>query len=371
MQTGTWKAVILLLLAAALGGAVGSIVTARTMEHHHDRNGGPGRGSEWYVNLLSKELDLSRPQQDSVRAVLRLHRGQMDSLWATLGPQMEQMRQAIRADVRALLTSRTTGPLHRGDRPPGCATAREDEGGLGQAMSPELRTRTGWWARAALTLALFAAPRGAWAQTPTVTLEEAVRLAQRAVPGVIQAEGAVRNADAQVRSAKGAYLPNLNANSSGSRNFSDGPSRVNSTTGEVQSGNSATTNVNMGLSASVDLFTGFRRGADSRAARATQNAAEAGLTDAQFQARLTRDPAVLRCAGGAAAGAGAGGQRAASGGAAQPRGRQAACGLGDPVRFAALAGEPGQRAAGADHRRRATSPAPRPRWPGHWARMAG
>ncbi len=154
-------------------------------------------------------------------------------------------------------------------------------------MSPELRTRTGWWARAALTLALFAAPRGAWAQTPTVTLEEAVRLAQRVVPGVIQAEGAVRNADAQVRSAKGAYLPSLNANSSGSRNFSDGPSRVNSTTGEVQSGNSATTNVSMGLSASVDLFTGFRRGADSRAARATQNAAEAGLTDAQFQARLT------------------------------------------------------------------------------------
>ena len=104
MQTSTWKAVILLLLAAALGGAVGSIVTARTIEQPHDRNGGPGRGSAWYVDLLTKELNLSRPQQDSIRAVLRLHRGQMDSLWATLGPQMEQMREAIRAEVRVLLT---------------------------------------------------------------------------------------------------------------------------------------------------------------------------------------------------------------------------------------------------------------------------
>jgi Spy/CpxP family protein refolding chaperone len=101
MQTGTWKAVLLLLLAATFGGAVGSVVTANVMEH---RPGLSGRGSAWYVDLLKHELKLTPAQQDSVRMVLRRHRGEMDSLWATLGPPMEQMRQAIRADIRLMLT---------------------------------------------------------------------------------------------------------------------------------------------------------------------------------------------------------------------------------------------------------------------------
>lgn len=104
MQTSTWKAVILLSLAVALGGAVGSVVTARLLDRPGGHDGRHGRGSEWYVSLLTRELDLTRPQQDSVRAVLRGQRQRMDSLWATLGPPMEQMREGIRADVRALLT---------------------------------------------------------------------------------------------------------------------------------------------------------------------------------------------------------------------------------------------------------------------------
>jgi outer membrane protein TolC len=147
--------------------------------------------------------------------------------------------------------------------------------------------RAFWGACCLLGGLLAITPLSARAQTPAVTLEEALRLAQRVAPGVVQAQGGVRNADAAVRSAKGAYLPSLNASSSGSRSYSEGPSRINSVTGEVESGNSATTNVSMGLNASVDLFTGFRRGADSRAARASRDAAEAGLTDAQFQTGLT------------------------------------------------------------------------------------
>jgi outer membrane protein TolC len=137
-----------------------------------------------------------------------------------------------------------------------------------------------------LAIAIAVAGTGtATAQIPTVTLDEAIRRTRLALPSMAQARGSVQNADAQVRSAKGAYLPNLTASSSGSRNYAEGPSRV--VDGVVQSGNATTTNLNMGLNASVDLFTGFRRGADSRAARATLDAAEAGLTDAEFQADLT------------------------------------------------------------------------------------
>jgi outer membrane protein TolC len=121
------------------------------------------------------------------------------------------------------------------------------------------------------------------AQIPTVTLDDAIRLAQRAQPGVVQARSSVRNAEAQVRSARGAYLPNLSASTTGTRSYTT-TQRVGPT-GELE--NATTNSLNFGLNSSIDLFTGFRRGADSRSARATRSAAEAALTDQEFQATLT------------------------------------------------------------------------------------
>lgn len=134
---------------------------------------------------------------------------------------------------------------------------------------------------APLFLMLTAAPGSA--QIPSVTLENAIRMAQVAQPAVVQARGSLRNADAQVRSAKGAWLPNLTASSSGTRSYRE--TQGVGASGQLES--QSTNNVGFGVSSSVDLFTGFRRGADGKAARATQDAAEAGLTDAEFQAGLT------------------------------------------------------------------------------------
>jgi outer membrane protein len=138
----------------------------------------------------------------------------------------------------------------------------------------------------ALALVLGVAASPLVGQIPTVTLEEAVRRAQQSQPSVVQARSTVRTAEAQVRSAKGAYLPNLSANSSAASSFSAGPSFTNGN-GTVVSGDRTSNSVSMGLSASVDLFTGFRRGADSRSAKANRGAAEASLTDQEFQSALT------------------------------------------------------------------------------------
>lgn len=124
------------------------------------------------------------------------------------------------------------------------------------------------------------------AQQPIVTLPEARKMAQAVEPTVVGALGAVRNADAQVRSAKGAWLPSLSASSFGGTTYQEGPPRVNSSTGELVGGNTSSQNLNFGLNASWDLFTGFRRGADSRAAHAARDAADAGLIDANYQAAL-------------------------------------------------------------------------------------
>jgi outer membrane protein len=124
------------------------------------------------------------------------------------------------------------------------------------------------------------------AQGRTVTLEEAIRLAQRVQPTVIRAQGDVRAAGAQVRSAWGAYLPNVSASSSASDFFSEGTSRVDPITGQLTNGNRSNRSISTSLSASLDLFTGFRRGAEMRAAHASENAADASLVEARFEQSL-------------------------------------------------------------------------------------
>jgi outer membrane protein len=125
-----------------------------------------------------------------------------------------------------------------------------------------------------------------------ITLADAIDRAERVLPVVVQARGALRSADAQQRSALGAFLPNVNATSSGSKSFSELPSRTDLNSGQVIN-SSSNVSLSMGLNASMDLWTGLRRGADISAANATEQAAEAGLVNARFQARLQVTQAYL------------------------------------------------------------------------------
>ncbi len=50
-------------------------------------------------------------------------------------------------------------------------------------------------------------------QVPTITLDEAIELALRVQPAVVQARGAVTTARASSREVMGSWLPQLNANS--------------------------------------------------------------------------------------------------------------------------------------------------------------
>lgn len=138
---------------------------------------------------------------------------------------------------------------------------------------------------ALLVLSCVTAPR-LGAQGRAVTLGEAIQLSEKVQPGVVQARGNVETAGAQRRSAWGAYLPSVNAGTSASEFFSEGASSVDPVTGQVISGNRSNRSLSASLSASVDLFTGFRRGADLKAAKAAQEAAGASLVDVRFQQAL-------------------------------------------------------------------------------------
>jgi outer membrane protein TolC len=141
------------------------------------------------------------------------------------------------------------------------------------------------WALVTALVSILAAGNAS-AQQPTITLADAIAMAQKVQPTTVQAQGAISNANSQTLTAKGAFLPNLNAFSSYGPSFSSGPARTNPVTGELTSGNTKVTSLSTGLSASIDLFTGLRRNADLKTAHANQDAAQAGMVQASFQVAL-------------------------------------------------------------------------------------
>jgi outer membrane protein TolC len=137
-----------------------------------------------------------------------------------------------------------------------------------------------------LGLVIFAGGGRAGAQIPKLTLEQAIAKANQVQPVVIQAGTSVRNAQARQRSATGAFLPSLTLSGSRNDNFSEGQ-QLDPSTGQFTTSGSSTRSAGATVSSSVDLFAGFRRTGEKRAANANRSAADAGLINARYQQQLT------------------------------------------------------------------------------------
>ncbi len=118
------------------------------------------------------------------------------------------------------------------------------------------------------------------APSPQVTLEEAIRRALDVQPAMVQARGDQRNAGAVARSAWGAFLPIVSTGASASR--SNQPRFDPNSTTQLPPGYSYSGS----LSASLELFDGFRRFANLRSTAANADAAGAGVANQRFQVRL-------------------------------------------------------------------------------------
>jgi len=145
-----------------------------------------------------------------------------------------------------------------------------------------------------ILIALAAASGVAAAQQPTavdtsgtmpnvrrVTLREALELGRSNAPAMVQAQQNVRIADMSKMQAWAAYLPSISGSGSASRNSSQ---RVNQF--GVPQSSSLTDNSSFGLSANLNLFTGFQRGANSRLAAATADQNQAALIAQQYSTDL-------------------------------------------------------------------------------------
>ena len=140
------------------------------------------------------------------------------------------------------------------------------------------------WVTGILALTIAVSAEGQQAQPPQhleVTLKEAIQRALEVQPLMVGARGEVRTSGAAMRASNGAFLPTISTSASWSRRggttFNNLNQIVTSPTVIAYSG---------GITASIDLFTGFRRLADRRASAATRDAADAGLVNTRFRVIL-------------------------------------------------------------------------------------
>jgi len=92
---------LLLVATFVLGAFVGGAATTFAERRNHAKH--DRRPS--FVDRLTKDLDLTATQRDSIQVVFDRHQPAMDSLWQRMRPEFESERQAIRNDINALLTS--------------------------------------------------------------------------------------------------------------------------------------------------------------------------------------------------------------------------------------------------------------------------
>ena len=156
----------------------------------------------------------------------------------------------------------------------------------------------GRWARAGMAmvaLVLLMAPARARAQDPAaaaadaatrpITLAEAVSLAEKNAPRMVQARGRTRQSAAQVRSGYGAFLPSLGFSMSASRRLpSEGGRVTTGPGGEIQVLSEAS--YSFTTSANIDVFNGGRRVNELNQAKATQDAAESQEVSDRFGTTL-------------------------------------------------------------------------------------
>ena len=101
------KATILVILVFLLGialGAVGMRVAEQKVwgerRDERGRMGGPAR----MVEQLTRELALTQEKQQQLNSILEDTRKKYESTYTTIRPQMEQIRQEGRTNIRAMLS---------------------------------------------------------------------------------------------------------------------------------------------------------------------------------------------------------------------------------------------------------------------------
>lgn len=104
MISSTRRATLLLLATFVLGAAAGAAVMAWGS---HPPAAAPAQGrAAWYLDHLTRSLDLTPVQRDSVKAVIDRYTPAMDSLMSEIRPRLDTVRTAMRSEIARFLDPR-------------------------------------------------------------------------------------------------------------------------------------------------------------------------------------------------------------------------------------------------------------------------
>lgn len=149
--------------------------------------------------------------------------------------------------------------------------------------------RTSRLAAVALAVAaLSSLPARAQDSLQVLTLEQAVQMSLSADPRVVAAESGISSAEASLLQARGAFLPTLNVSSTYGNSSNE---RL-----DPNSGNRVSENYTANTQLGYEIFSGGRRPAERRAARAQVDAATAGLRNERYTAVLATTEAFYAAA---------------------------------------------------------------------------
>jgi Heavy-metal resistance len=123
---------ITLLVAVALVGAVVGAALQSWAEGRHGRRA----GHETYSGFLTRELQLSAAQHDSVVAILHRHRPEIRALYQTIRPQIDSTRAKVANEIRGILTPAQREAYQRLLDRDRAERARADSAAAAQAKKP-------------------------------------------------------------------------------------------------------------------------------------------------------------------------------------------------------------------------------------------
>jgi heavy-metal resistance protein len=120
-----------LLVAVAVVGLVAGAATERWVASDGSRG-----GRATYSDYLTRQLQLSASQHDSVVAILRRHQPELHALFQTIRPQVDSARARVADEIRGILTPAQRESYQRLLDRDRAERARADSAAAAQAKKP-------------------------------------------------------------------------------------------------------------------------------------------------------------------------------------------------------------------------------------------
>jgi hypothetical protein len=122
----------LLAVTFAAGLAVGTGVSALASDRAQPDPGRERRVRESYADRLTRELELTAAQHDSVDRIVNAYQDSMAAMWQAVQPRTDSIRASIRRDIHDLLDAtqqeRYRAYIHRTDSIRAAREARDRHG---------------------------------------------------------------------------------------------------------------------------------------------------------------------------------------------------------------------------------------------------